>query len=109
MCFWTNHWLHRSWRDDVNAEYKPLCHAASNTFRRRGVSPGDMVYIVSLADGQLLLGGRMTVKQIVSRDEVVQYCVRMTFTRQASILLAKRATALLSICIADWPPPCPGN
>lgn len=72
MRFWTNHWLHRSWRDDVNAEYKPLCHAASNTFRRRGVSPGDMVYIVSLADGQLLLGGRMTVKQIVSRDEVVQ-------------------------------------
>jgi len=31
-----------------------------------------MVYMVSLADGQLLLGGRMTVKRIVSRDQAVK-------------------------------------
>ena len=70
--FWTNHWRHSSWRNDLNEEYKPLRHASSNTFRRRGVSPGDMVYIVSIADGQLLLGGRMTVKRIVSTDQAAQ-------------------------------------
>jgi hypothetical protein len=70
--YWTNHWLHRSWRGDVNAEYEPICHAASNNFRRRGVSPGDIVYIVSLADGQLFLGGRMTVQRIVSREQAAR-------------------------------------
>src|SRR5262245_61333269 len=70
--FWTHHWVHRDWRDDINPEYQPLRHAASNSFRQRGVSPGDMVYVVSIADGHLLLGGRMTVKGIVSRDEAVR-------------------------------------
>ena len=72
MRFWTNYWKNRFWRDDVNKEHEPVRHAAANTFRRSGVSPGDMVYIVSLADGQLFLGGRMTVKQIASKDDAVK-------------------------------------
>ena len=71
MRFWTNYWKNRDWRDDVNKEHEPVRHAAANTLRRRGVSSGDMVYIVSLADGQLFLGGRMTVKQIASKDDAV--------------------------------------
>ena len=44
----------------------------SNSFRERGVSIDDVAYVVSIAEGQLLLGGRMTIKRIVSRDEAVR-------------------------------------
>ena len=70
--FWTCHWQNRFWRDDVNSEYAAVRSSGSNSFRKRGVSVGDVAYIISLADGQLLLGGRMTIKQIVSRDEAVR-------------------------------------
>jgi hypothetical protein len=69
--FWMCHWQHRYWRDDINPE-GPLWYAGSNNFRRRGVRSGDVVSIVSLADGHLLLGGRMTVKDIVPRAEAVR-------------------------------------
>ena len=61
--FWTCHWQNRFWHDDVNAEYKTVRSSGSNSFRKRGVSVGDMAFIISLADGQLLLGGRMTIKR----------------------------------------------
>lgn len=57
------------WRDSVNTEYEAVNHSAGNSFRKRGVSIGDIVYVVSLADGRLFLGGRMTVRRIVSRAE----------------------------------------
>jgi hypothetical protein len=70
--FWTCHWQFRLWRDDINAEFAPVCLSASNSFTKRGVSVGDTVYIVSLSGGQLYLGGRMVVKRIVSREEAVR-------------------------------------
>jgi hypothetical protein len=70
--FWTCHWQYRYWRDDINTEYEPVCSSGSNSFLKRGVSLGDAVYIVSLGAGQLYLGGRMVVKQIVSRPEAVR-------------------------------------
>jgi hypothetical protein len=70
--FWTNYWKNRYWRADFNKEYEPIRHSAANTFLQRGVAPGDMVYILSLTDGHLFLGGRMTVKRIASNDQAVQ-------------------------------------
>ena len=70
--FWTNYWKNRYWRDEDNKEYEPIRHSAANTFRRSGVSPGDVIHILSMADGQLFLGGRMTVKQIASKSEAVE-------------------------------------
>jgi predicted HNH restriction endonuclease len=70
--FWTNYWKNRYWRDDINKEYQPIRHSAANTLLQRGVAPGDTVYILSLADGHLFLGGRMTVKQIASKEQAVQ-------------------------------------
>ena len=70
--FWTCHWQNRFWRDDVNTENTPCCSSGSNSFGKRGVSVGDVAYIISLAEGQLLLGGRMAVKRIVSRNEAVR-------------------------------------
>lgn len=70
--YWTFHWRNQYWRDEVNAEFEPVCSSGSNNFRKRGVSVGDVVYVISLVDGHLLLGGRMTVKRIVSRREAVR-------------------------------------
>jgi hypothetical protein len=70
--FWTCHWQFRLWRDDINTEFEPVCSSGSNSFTKRGVSVGDSVYIVSLAGGQLYLGGRMVVKRIVTREEAVR-------------------------------------
>ncbi len=67
--YWTVHWQNRYWHNRSNPEGEPIQAAGSNQFIRRGVSPGDSVYVVSLRAGRLLLGGRMTAKKIVSRDE----------------------------------------
>ena len=67
--FWTCHWKFCFWIPENNVEGKPVCSSWSNEFSKRGVQPGDMAYIISLSGGQLYLGGRMTVKQVLSRDE----------------------------------------
>jgi hypothetical protein len=69
--FWTCYWMFSSWRTDINGE-GPVCSSGSNTFRKRGVSVGDVAYVVSLKAGQLYLGGRMTVREIVSRSEMLR-------------------------------------
>ncbi len=70
--FWTSHWRNQFWRNETNAEYELLEHTSGNSFRRRGVIAGDVIYVVSLADGRLLLGGKMVVKQIASREEAIR-------------------------------------
>ena len=70
--FWTCHWQFRYWRADINQEWAPLRSSGSNSFHKRGVSVGDTVYIISLSEGQLYLGGRMVVQRIVSRAEAVR-------------------------------------
>jgi ASCH domain-containing protein len=66
-------------------EYKPLENAMGNNYGRRGVKPGDVVYIVSICDGQLYLGGRMTVGKVVSRREA------MKILRTTNLWLARKA------------------
>ncbi len=70
--FWTNYWLKSNWRANVNREGEPVYHGASNNFRERGVSPGDTVYMVSVADGQLYLGGSMTVDWVGTKAEALR-------------------------------------
>ncbi len=69
---WTCHWQFRYWRPNVNSEGQPVRTSGSNSFRKRGVSVGDSVYVVSLGGGQLYLGGRMTVGRIVTRPEAAR-------------------------------------
>lgn len=69
---WICHWQYKGWNPDVNGEYEPLCSSGNNTFTKRGVKAGDVLYIVSLFNGQLYLGGSMTVKRLVSRAEAVK-------------------------------------
>jgi hypothetical protein len=70
--YFTFHWQQRSWRPDVNKEGRWLGSSGSNVFLQRGVSRGDIVYIVSLIDGYLYLGSRLTVSKIVTRPQAVR-------------------------------------
>jgi hypothetical protein len=67
--YWTCYWREKYWF--VNEEYAPV-ESAGGSFRRRGVSGGDVMYVISQRAGQLLLGGRMTVQEIVPREEAVR-------------------------------------
>jgi hypothetical protein len=72
MNYWICHWQNRYWKTEVNPEGKPLRSSGSNMFSKRRVSTGDAVYIVSIRDGMLLVGGRMIVGEIVPRAEAVR-------------------------------------
>jgi hypothetical protein len=68
--FWTTHWRFRNWPQDYDG--KPLRRTAGDSFGKRDISIGDTVYIISLNDGQLYLGGRLVVKQIISRQKAIK-------------------------------------
>ena len=70
--FWTCYWTSATWKPSINTEGELVNGSGSNSFTTRGVSPGDVAYIVSVSDGQLFLGGRMTVKKIVTRAQAVR-------------------------------------
>jgi hypothetical protein len=66
--YWTTYWQNRFWRADVNPELAPFDLSGSNQYSQRGVSAGDTVFVVSVKKGQLHLGGRMIVREIVSHE-----------------------------------------
>jgi hypothetical protein len=68
--YWTAYWRQQYW--EGNPEYQPVTFSGSDLFRKRGVSAGDFLYIISQNSGQLLLGGRMVVGNIVSRSQAVR-------------------------------------
>ena len=76
--FWTSHWQYRLWRTEVNPAFVPLRCSGSNHYRQRGVSVGDVVYILSIHNGQLYLGGCLPVAKIVSRAQAIRLVGRET-------------------------------
>lgn len=66
--YWTSYWRGVNWL--ANTEFSEIEYSGGNFSKR--VTPGDFVYIVSVQRGQLLVGGRMQVAEIVSRDEAVR-------------------------------------
>ena len=70
--YWTSYWKQEHWGSNAEDEYKPVRYSANSSFRKRGVSVGDVIYIISQLSGQLLLGGRMRVERFVSRGEAVR-------------------------------------
>jgi hypothetical protein len=72
MQYWICHWQNRYWKHDINPEGKLLRSSGSNMFSKRKVGEGDFIYVVSIRNGVLLLGGRMRVGKIVPRAEAVK-------------------------------------
>ena len=77
VCYFTHYWKNDTWRHMTEIKnqvqnYK-LARAGSNLFRKRGVTPGDYVYIVTVFDGELFLGGSIHVENILDQDQVERY------------------------------------
>jgi hypothetical protein len=75
--YYTQYWTNDTWRymTEIKAQIQSyrLARAGSNIFRNRGVKPGDYVYIVTVIDGELFLGGRIHVDKILDQDQVEKY------------------------------------
>ncbi len=67
--YWTSYWKQKNW--SVNAQGQPILFSGGS-FTKRGVSVGDVVYIVSQRAGQLPLGGRLIVGTFHTREEAVR-------------------------------------
>src|ERR1035437_2524139 len=67
--YWTTYWREKYWA--VNEEHEAV-QSSGGSFRKRGVSIGDVLYIISQRFGQLLVGGRMTIGRIVTREEAAR-------------------------------------
>jgi hypothetical protein len=70
--YFTHYWYNATWEANRLSEGENLDYAASNQFRKRGVRPGDFVYVVTVKAGQILLAGRMHVDRVVSRAEALE-------------------------------------
>ena len=69
--YFTFHWRKEFWRPEVNGEGSPIKSSGSNVFLQRRVSDGDIMYIVSLIDGYMYVGGKLTVSEIVDRQKAI--------------------------------------
>jgi hypothetical protein len=90
--YWTSYWKANNWR--ANAEYEPLS-ASGGSFKNRPMKEGHVVYVLSLRAGQLLLGGRMTIGQIMTRPEAVRILKRDTLYDADDWIIAKAGSGTL--------------
>src|SRR5687767_4323188 len=69
MRFFTHYWTNQTWEEQRPIGHgEPLLHTASNTFRQRGVEPGDCVYVLTVSRGVLFLGGKMIVESVADQQ-----------------------------------------
>src|SRR5437867_962858 len=68
--YFTHYWSNATWEDHAESMHgQPLEHIAGNLFGENGVVPGDFVYVVTVIDGNLFLGGRMRVGRFTDQVE----------------------------------------
>ena len=67
MRYFTQYWKNTTWR--MQDDQAPLHFTASNHFAKRGVSPGDRVFIITNDGGRLLLGAAVDVAAVLSPRE----------------------------------------
>ena len=69
--FYTHYWSSTLQRPDE--EGTPCCHTAGSGFKKKGITTGDRIYIVTVRHGQLNLIGAFTVaEQPISYEEACQ-------------------------------------
>jgi hypothetical protein len=69
--YFTLYWKNSTWKElAASTERGELFdHAASDQLRRRGVSPGDFVYAVTIMDGEVWLAGRMRIRNVTGQRD----------------------------------------
>lgn len=72
---YTQHWNQASWKNAAEQSAGEVQeHTAGSEFRKRGVKPGDTIFVVTNIDGKMYLAGRMRVAHIFdSKNEAAKY------------------------------------
>ena len=70
--YFTQYWTRETCEDDARYAGHLLEYTAGNQFRERGVSKGDVVYVVTVQRGRLFLIGRLAVGEIVGALEATR-------------------------------------
>ena len=73
--FYTHYWSTQTCNEFYNGGLsgEPLAHTAGGRFSSAGIEEGDIVYVVSITQGQLFVIGRMEVMKIASTEEAAEF------------------------------------
>ncbi len=73
MSYWTHYWTNQTVREQQGiidaGESDEFNHTASNLFRDRGITTGDVVYVVCRINKEINLIGRMVVGEVLDESE----------------------------------------
>jgi Domain of unknown function (DUF3883) len=67
--YFTHYWKNKTWEEERAIGYEHFEGTAGNDFRKRGVEPGDFIYVITVIDGKLILGGGIEVVAILTQTE----------------------------------------
>ena len=99
MRFFTRYRTNEQWfREQEEIEHNPQARffdrTASNIFRKRGVSTGDRLYLVTVISGRFYLAGKMEIGEIISLGEAARRFPDKRLFQVSDHLLARRVTPL---------------
>ena len=69
--YYTHYWANRTCKDFavMGLDGEVLNHTAGNLFRKTGIKPADIIYVVTVIKGQLFIVGKLEVKLICNQNE----------------------------------------
>ena len=75
VTYWTHYWKNQTVENREQREPGTggLGHTADNSFKKRGVKPGDSVYVVSVPEGKVQLIGLLVVDRILNQRQINSY------------------------------------
>jgi hypothetical protein len=87
MRAFTTYWKNSTW-DGENSRER-LRHTASNGFRKLDVRRGDRVYITTIRRGQLYVGARLTVRELLTKSKAEQRLGQKLWNARDHIIAAQ--------------------
>lgn len=92
----TAYWKNDTWKN--NSASIPngglLDHTASNDFRKRGVTPGDAVYVVTAIRGKLYVAAKIIVEKVLDRADASLALGRTDLWEATDHIIASRSTPI---------------
>jgi hypothetical protein len=68
--YFTTYWKNEQWeRQRQRAAGEPQGHISANNLRKKGIRPGDCLYVVTLIEGRLFLAGRIEVGEMLTQSQ----------------------------------------
>ncbi len=95
--YFTQYFKNDTWRKNEIYNGQPILHTCGKHLRERGIKPGDVIYPVTIFDGQLFLGGRLIVDRYVTQAEAKAHVPEQRFQDHQEVgqhMIADRRTAV---------------